>query len=294
MPRPPKPTDHLDAVRHLMGTRPDHQIAELCGSTASIVGRYRRKYNIPAYEGYKFGKGQKPPSKGADKKKSSKPRRRRSKIDAFRDEVGKIPDAIIAEKAGVSVEGVRMYRRRHDIALEPSARRRRGSRKRTEDTEVAAPVAAEVIATPAADAPAEKRTKRPRRSKIDPFRDEVGQVPDSEIAVMAEVTPEAVRMYRRKHNIPATWRDTGADSADVSEDTASPAPVVESQPAPVRMTNADLQGYAVSIIHKGKTQEHIVLAGNIAEAAGRAVAAISAGQTTGEIGAIRHLGPALH
>ena len=131
MPRPPKPTAHLDTVRHLMGTMPDHEVAEKCDSTPSIVGRYRRKHGIPAYEGYKFGKGQKPPSKSVDQPAKSKtPRRRRSKIDAYRDEVGKIPDADIAEKAGVSVEGVRMYRRRHGIALEPSARRRRGSSRK--------------------------------------------------------------------------------------------------------------------------------------------------------------------
>ena len=87
MPRPPKPTDHLDKVRHLMGTMSDQEVAKKCGSTSSIVGRYRRKHGIPAYEGYKFGKGQRPPSKSTEKTAQSKPRRRRSKIDAFRDQV---------------------------------------------------------------------------------------------------------------------------------------------------------------------------------------------------------------
>lgn len=281
MPRPPKPTDHLDAVRHLMGTMPDHQVAELCGSTASIVGRYRRKHDIPAYEGYKFGKGQKPPSKVINKKKASKPRRRRSKIDAFRDQVGKIPDAKIAEMAGVSVEGVRMYRRRHGIALEPSARRRRGSRKAAVPATPAVEIAAVVEAAADEPKPAkEARPRRSRRSKVDPYRDQVGIVPDSEIAALAEVTPEAVRMYRRKHNIPATWRKPSAEEA---------APVTKAARAEApRSAPVTSQGYAITVTNNGETQELIVIANDIASAATSAVARVS-----GTVSAIRHLGPAL-
>ena len=118
MPRRPSPTDHLDAVREKMGTIPDHEVAQLCGSTAAIVGRYRRKHGIKPYQGYKFVKGAKPP--GA-KSSGGTRRARKSKLDPFRDEVGKLPDKVLAEKAGVSVEGVRMYRKRHSISLEPSA-----------------------------------------------------------------------------------------------------------------------------------------------------------------------------
>lgn len=269
----------------------------MCGSTASIVGRYRRKHGIPAYEGYKFGKGQKPPSKVGNKKKAAKPRRRRSKIDAYREQVGKVPDSDIAELAGVSVEGVRMYRRRHNIALEDSARRRRGSRKAApaEQAVVEAAEAAEAAAVETADAAAgeaveveavaepvaeERRPRRSRRSKIDPYRDQVGKVPDSEIAVMAEVTPEAVRMYRRKHDIPASWRDEAAPA---------PAPAPASAPAPApAVIAAGSQGYAVSVTNNGETQEHIIIASDIAEAAQQAVA-----RAEGTVTAVRFLGPAL-
>lgn len=172
MPRPPKPTAHLDVVRHLMGTMPDRKVAELCGSTAPIVGRYRRKNNIPAYSASNFG---------------------------------------------------------------------------------TAPGAPAKLGTP------EKTSLKPRRSKLDPFHDQVGSVPDSEIAALAEVTPEAVRMCRRKHNISAGWRK------ELSPIPASPRAAPKALPSASR-------GYAVSVIHNGEAQEHIVIAQDIAEAAKQAVA----------------------
>lgn len=247
MPRPAKPTDHLDEIRHLMGTMPDHEVAEKCDSTPSIVGRYRRKHGIPAYEGYKFGKGQRPPSKASDQPEKKKtPRRRRSKIDAFRSQVGKIPDQVIAEKAGVSVEGVRMYRRRHSIVLEPGARRRRGSKQ----SKTAAPVA--------------RRTGPPI---LDSFRDQFGSVPDSEIAVMADITEAEATAYRTAHGI-----------------AAAKPPAVRRESAPQTSTVA-LQGYSVTI----GGIDHIVVAADIADAAERAVRA----RLVGSITAIQHLGTAL-
>ena len=264
---------------------PDQKVAEECNSTASIVGRYRRKYDIPPYEGYKFGKGQEPPSKGpaapSGRKKStgsgggSSKRRRGSKIDAFLEDVGRVSDAIIAEKAGVSVEGVRMYRRRNGIDLDPNAH--------LNDTLVsaaAAEAAVEVDDSGTDEDGGDGRARRSRRSKIDPFRDQVGKVPDTEIATLAEVTPEAVRMYRRKHHIAATWREDEEESVTTS--SSSPSVAV------VSLSRGDLQGYAVTVQQGGATVEMIMLATNIAEAAARAVQ-----KTTGDVVAVRHLGPAL-
>ena len=250
MPRPAKPTDHLDEIRHLMGTMPDHEVAKKCDSTPSIVGRYRRKHGIPAYEGYKFGKGQRPPSKVSEQAAKNKtPRRRRSKIDAFRSQVGKIPDQVIAKKAGVSVEGVRMYRRRHNITLEPEVRRRRGS-KTSKPTAPTAPVV---------------RSTGP--SVLDSFRDQFGSVPDSEIAVMADITEAEATAYRTAHGIAAA--------------AEPPAPRRHAAPP----TAMDLQGYSVTI----DGVDHIVVAADIADAAERAVRA----RLSGAITAIHHLGTAL-
>ena len=55
MARTPKNYPELDAVRDLMGTMPDAEIAERAKTSAAKVGRYRRKHGIKAYEGYKFG-----------------------------------------------------------------------------------------------------------------------------------------------------------------------------------------------------------------------------------------------
>ncbi len=298
MPRPPKPTDHLDTIRHLMGTMPDHEVAEKCESTPSIVGRYRRKHGIPAYEGYKFGKGQSPPSKPADQPTRSKsPRRRRSKIDVYRDQVGQIPDQEIADLAGVSVEGVRMYRRRHGISLEGNARRRRGSASDAVASAAApAPAAAPAAPTtptpppaaggPAAAAAAAAATAATTSSDavassaLDAFRDQLGSVPDSEIAAMADLSEAEVAAYRTAHGIaaPASVRRVRRTARAASAPAAS-------APASLPTTAEGLQGYAVTI----SGTEHIVLAADIAEAASSAVRA----RISGEITAIRHLGPAL-
>ena len=42
-------------------------------------------------------------------------KKRRSKLDPYLHQVGKVPDREIAEKAGVSPDAVRMFRQRHKI-----------------------------------------------------------------------------------------------------------------------------------------------------------------------------------
>ena len=52
MPRQIKSYPELEAFRHLLGKEPDHIVAEKAGTSTSIVGRFRRKFGIPAYDGY--------------------------------------------------------------------------------------------------------------------------------------------------------------------------------------------------------------------------------------------------
>ena len=153
--------------------------------------------------------------------------------------------------------GVRMYRRRHGIALEPSARRRR----RRKPNAAAASAAAASAAAAAAAAAAATSTS----SALNTFRDQIGSVPDSEIAVMADVTESEVAQWRSAHGIAAAPEPPPAAPA---------APVIEGH-----------QGYSVTI---GET-EYIVLAADIAEAAANAVRA----RVPGAISSIRHLGAAL-
>ena len=50
-----------------------------------------------------------------------------------------------------------------------------------------------------------------RRSKIDPFADQVGTVPDREIAELAGVTVENVRTWRKRRGIPSPGRSAAAE-----------------------------------------------------------------------------------
>lgn len=271
MPRRPSPTDHLDAVREKMGTLPDHEVALLCNSTAAIVGRYRRKHGIKAYQGYKFIKGARPP--GAKTSTSGTRRVRKSKLDPYREEVGKLPDKVLAEKAGVSIEGVRMYRKRHGIALEPSARQPRGRKAKK------APAAATAVVATAA---APKRRKR--RSKLDPFRDALGVRPDRELAEKAGVSLQAVRQYRRRHDIAAPPRGVAA-AAPAAAEAVAPAPA----PAPAAAAKPSKHfGYSVSVRTKDGEEIYFLVATDII------VAATQASQSAvGRVISIKQLGPAL-
>jgi transcriptional regulator with XRE-family HTH domain len=280
MPRRPSPTDHLDAVREKMGTIPDHEVADLCGSTAAIVGRYRRRHGIPSYQGYKFVKGEKPPGKKSGGKKGGR-RARRSKIDPFHDEVGKIPDRELAEKAGVSVEGVRMYRKRHSIALDPEARQQPGRRSKSASSDVAeSPVAESPVAESGSAAPQAEPMRRKRRSKLDPFVSELGVMPDQELAEKAGVSLQAVRQYRRRHNISAPSREVAAPAAPaavVSEPAAASAPI-----------SGEGWGYAVTVLRDNAEETCFLIAADIIDAARRAADA-----NVGRVLGIRQLGPAL-
>jgi len=45
--------------------------------------------------------------------------------------------------------------------------------------------------------------RRSRRSKLDAHVHLVGRIPDREVAAMAGISPDGVRMYRQRHKIPA-------------------------------------------------------------------------------------------
>ncbi len=212
MPRTPKEYPVLDALRARLGTVPDKDIAEETGLSPSIVGRYRRRHGISAYQGYKFG----------------------------HDELG-----------------------------------------------VAAPAAASAARTAAKGpvprpSPAPKRRKpRRRKSKLDPFVELLGKVPDAEVAELAGVTSENVRAFRRRHSIDAGWRSEAASRPAVAEGAVSQTHSVSDSP----------QGYIVSAT--GLEPDHVIVASNMAEAAMRATEAVRQLAPTAQVTAIRHLGPAI-
>lgn len=287
-----------------MGTLPDHEVAKMCDSTAAIVGRYRRKHGIKAYQGYKFVKGTQPPGSKSSTTKGTR-RARKSKLDPFRDEVGKLPDKIVAAKAGVSVEGVRMYRKRHGIALEPSARQPRGRKAKVK------PVV-ESAAAPVVESTQPKRRKR--RSKIDPYKSEVGVLADKIIAEKAGLSLQAVRQYRRRHNISAPPRGGAAPAVIAPEvveaapaapvveaapaapavEAAPAAPVVEAAPAAPAVKAASAApavkawGYSVSIRNGDNEEKYFLIATSITDAAMQ-----SSRSSRGHVIGIQQLGPAL-
>lgn len=106
----------LARYRSKLGTVPDQKIAELAKVSRTLVVNYRNKLGIPAYQGHRNASAV---TSAADEAPGSKPfRGRRSALDAYTHQLGKVPDAEIARLAGVTAENVRTYRRRRNIAAE--------------------------------------------------------------------------------------------------------------------------------------------------------------------------------
>jgi len=294
--------ERLEQIKNLLGTQPDHELAQEVGTQASVVARYRRSLGIPA--------GSQDASATAPKRRGRKPGRppknagtrtpkgrggargpKRSKLDEFRSVIGKIPDKEVAARAGMSVEGVRLYRKRNSIELEPGARLKRGRRpKSASGAQQAAPRKA-----------GEKRARRtaqsePRRriSKLDPYREMLGKFPDRDVADKAGVTAENVRAYRRRHSIPATWREEGEETSPTPKRGRGRPPGAAPRHAtrPGRV-GAGQQGYSVHVVVGTTTHEYMIIAADISSAAESAQATIRSRHPNGEITAIRHLGPAL-
>ncbi|MCB9676847.1 MAG: hypothetical protein H6737_17160 [Alphaproteobacteria bacterium] len=178
------------------------------------------------------------------------------KIEPYREMLGSVPDAEVAKKAGVSVRTIASYRSRNQIE---------GYRGRS----------------------APRKERKPRRSKIDPFADLVGTVPDRVIAEKAGVTLNAVRNYRAARGITSSrqrardTRDSGpvaaaptsaaprpaAASASVPAVSTAPKPVPTSQrvetPAPARAATG---GFAW-LVRFDSGAEGIVLGADLVQAA---------------------------
>lgn len=307
MPRKRKSYPELEALRHLLGKVPDHEVAARAGTSTSIVGRFRRSLKIGAYDGYKFGNDAEP-AVAKPAKTSSKPKGkvatgtkkgataaavtapaksaasapagtvgRRSRISPFSDKVGQIPDREVAELAGVSTEAVRMYRRRRGIELTVA-------RKAAGET---------------------KRAPSRRKSRLDPFFDQLGQVPDAEIAAQAGVTAENVRAYRSRHGIKAEYRErrrveakqakavrTVAASVSRSAGTGSNASSAGSV-SPENTTAAVATSCAFSFQVDGSEETWVVLADDVAKAAVLAMKSLDILPVAGRISSINYIGRAL-
>ncbi|MCB9680898.1 MAG: hypothetical protein H6733_05440 [Alphaproteobacteria bacterium] len=91
----------LLAHADLLGKVPDGEVARLAGVSIRTVASYRARHHIPGYAGPRRARGARGP--------------RRSRLDTFSDLLGAVPDRVVAERAGVSLNAVRNYRVKRGI-----------------------------------------------------------------------------------------------------------------------------------------------------------------------------------
>lgn len=85
----------------LLGSVPDAEVARRAGVSVRTIASFRARHNIPGYTGPRRTASQRGP--------------RLSKIDPYADLLGKVPDRVVAERAGVSLNAVRNYRVKRGI-----------------------------------------------------------------------------------------------------------------------------------------------------------------------------------
>jgi hypothetical protein len=233
----------------------------------------------------------------------AKPPRRRSTIDPFLEQVGSVPDREIAELAGTSVENVRVYRKRRGI---PSRwREQEGAIE--ESLSASEPGSKESVQVPTSLDAQPKRRHR-RRSKLDPFLDRLGVLPDQEVARLAGVTVANVRAFRYRHDIPAPGREVASRSSEVEPSTElgsafhvdqpeDPSGVPASDPASdtpsAASTEAHAKAFRIIVEGVGGTVSYVVVAADIAEAASKALHTLERRRVEGEVLSVEYLALAL-
>jgi len=337
--------DRLAALRDRLGQVSDGEISKLAGVARKTVVEYRKLHNIPAFvpPGGGGTSRKQPRTRGtvtrakaetargnaeAGAAEESSGRVRVSKLDGFLDIVGHLPDKVVAERAGVTAENVRMYRMRRGIAAQwrPEDAPRRGRPRKAAPVEAAAPkrrgrppravVEAREAAKVAAEARTEEaRTEEPRTRVEDalaPYLDRIGKVSDAEVATAAGVSRSAVSAYRLRHQIAAAGkggRPRGSRNKVRTAQAAPAAPVVAREAAPLKAApplkaaspekaapvvsapaRASL-GWAASVRVGASEQTWTLLAGDPVEAARLAWQAASAAGA--ELLGIRIVGPVI-
>lgn len=281
----------LEAFAEHIGQVPDDEIATLAEVDIALVAAFRESRDIPEH----VEKAEK--SEPAEVKRVG----RKSKLEAYHDEIGTVPNSVIAEKAGVQLQSVRAYIRQHglDRYVKPEAPPRKKNLVQVEP---------------------ERRAKRAYSSKLDPYKDELGKVPDKIIAEKAGVTVHNVRGYRKYHGIELSVEAGGRPNARgrtpanksgreaASEVHESGSTTVEF-PAPRLMSGQERKrpdavkpseeskdpkpGFAVQVSCNGVVTDYVVLARDVVRAAKKGREALESGIIKGEIIGVRYLGPSL-
>jgi hypothetical protein len=111
---PPEPGEDLTARpgskdhrilphAHLLGSVPDADVADKAGVSVRTIASFRARNIISGY-------------KGPRRRRTAARTGRGSKVDAYVQLLGKVPDRVVAEQAGVSLNAVRAYRTRMGIS----------------------------------------------------------------------------------------------------------------------------------------------------------------------------------
>jgi hypothetical protein len=100
--------------------------------------------------------------------------------------------------------------------------------------------------------------RRKRRSKLDPYKHLLGRVSDREVARLAGMTPDGVRMYRQRHAIPAaSTRKRGQRAKGVQD-----------------IQSSGQHGFLATVKSGTEEREYVVLAEDLALAAGQVTTAL--------------------
>jgi hypothetical protein len=91
----------VEQYLHLLGQVPDSEVAKMAGVSVRTIASYRARNEIGGYAGPR----RRPAPRG----------RRHSKVDDFTALLGRVPDRVVADEAGMSLGAVRNYRIKHDI-----------------------------------------------------------------------------------------------------------------------------------------------------------------------------------
>jgi hypothetical protein len=335
----------LDAYLNLMGKVPDEEIASMAGVSASKVARARRRLNIKlsdaalaataaadsadsaesagssASAGVEAAAAPPAAEAAAEEPAAAKPAtERKSKLAAFADIIGVLPDREVAERASATIEAVRMYRKRHNIPAPAAAEAAPAAAEAAAPAPAEAPASAPVAesapaesaaaaavsdepAAAAAPARAPRGDGKPgrRQSRLDPYLDLVGKVPDAEVAQKAGVTPENVRAFRNRHGIAAYYRlptVEGEPSAPprrgrppkarvAAPAAAAPAPVAA--PESPKLTG----GVEAWALKSSSGRRYVVLGAGFAAAAVEAVARLASADPGASVLSLERVGVAL-
>ena len=203
-----------------------------------------------------------------------------AKLDKFVDKLGKFPDQDIADLAEVSRTAVVNFRKRKGI--EPYAGYKflpGGGQAPVPPAPLAArpilpivPRVAAPVVAPTTE-PTQQRAFAGRPSKLGEYADQLGKVPDAEIAAQAGTSVENVRAYRARRGIEASTRAAAA-LPEAAREAALPAP------APAVGTQI---AFAVTADVGNDARSYVVVAADIVSAARAAVELVAARHANGSV-----------